>query len=44
MANFVYQQGIGDILKGYAAGIDEGLVSVVSAIAESTGEIGNHLK
>lgn len=44
MSTFVYQQGLGEILQGYAAGIDEGLVSVVNAIGESTGAIGHHLK
>ncbi|CAB1107984.1 unnamed protein product [Ectocarpus sp. CCAP 1310/34] len=40
----MYQQGVEEILKGYAAGIDEGLVAVLSAIAKSTGSIGEHLK
>lgn len=44
MASFAYQQGLGEILKGYAAGIDEGLVSVLSAIGVSSGAIGEHLK
>lgn len=44
MASFTYDQGLGEILKSYVADIDEGLVSVVSAIGESTGAIGEHLK
>lgn len=44
MASFTYQQGVGEILRAYVADIDECLVSVVSAIAESTGAIGHHLK
>lgn len=44
MTSFMYQQGVGEILKTYVADIDDCLVSVVSAIAESTGAIGHHLK
>ncbi|CAM9192897.1 unnamed protein product [Pylaiella littoralis] len=44
MASFSYQQGLGDILRGYAADIDDGLVSVLSAIGVSSGAIGEHLK
>lgn len=44
MGSTAYQQGVEEILKGYAAGIDEGLVAVLSAIAKSTGSIGQHLK
>lgn len=44
MASFTYKQGLGEILKNYEADIDEGLVSVICAIGESTGEIGQHLK
>lgn len=44
MTGFAYEQGLGDILKVYSPGIEESLVAVVSAIGESTGAIGHHLK
>lgn len=44
MSRFDDEQGLEKILKNYAGDIDEGLVSVISAIGQSTGAIGQHLR